>query len=99
MCIRDSIMGTIVAGFSFVAVVAVVGLAIAGYVLLIAPAFGIAVGTIGSRLDRAAMRSNSRTVVATGRTAATAVWFVLLFGGPAVIGFVLTVGCRWLGLP
>ena len=92
-------VGTLLAGLSVVAAITVFGLAIAGYALFLAPAFGSFVGGLASRLDRLAMRAENGLVVQAGRGAASVVWYVLFFGGPVAIGFFLTVGIRGLGLP
>ena len=61
------VVGTLAAGVSVIAIVVVAGIAIAGYGLYLAPAFGIAVGTLSSRIDRLAMRANQRVLVGIGR--------------------------------
>lgn len=93
------ILGTLIAGPSVVAVASVVMLAVAGWAVALGPGFGWAVGSISSRIDRLAMRSDSQSVVRVGRWAATAVWLILFLGIPPSVGLVITTGCRWLGLP
>lgn len=93
------ILGTLIAGLSVVAVTSVVLLAVAAWILALGPGFGWAVGSISSRIDRLAMRSDSLAVVRVGRWASTGVWLILFLGIPPAMGLAITVGCRWLGLP
>ena len=93
------ILGALVSGVSIVAIVIVGGVAIAGYALLLAPAFGIAVGTLSSRIDRLAMRANQRVLLRTGRVLATMTWLVAFLGVPIAIGLAIAIVGRRLGLP
>jgi hypothetical protein len=93
------VLGTLVGGISIVAIVVVVGVAIAGYALFLAPAFGIAVGTLSSRIDRLAMRANQGVVVSIGRAFATMVGVAVFLGVPVMIGLAIAIASRWLGIP
>lgn len=93
------VVGTMLAGLSIVAAVTVIALAIAGFALFLAPAYGSLVGGLVSRIDRRAMRAQSGFVVGLGRWAASLVWYVLFFGGPVAIGFGIAVISRQLNLP
>jgi hypothetical protein len=93
------ILGTLIAGLSVVAVTSVVLLGAAGWALALGPGFGWAVGSISSRIDRRAMRSDRLPVVRVGRWASTGVWLILFLGIPPAVGLVITIGCHQLGLP
>ncbi len=93
------VAGTLAAGVSVVAIVVVAGVAIAGYTRYLAPAFGMAVGTLSSRIDRLAMRANQRVLLGVGRVLATLTWLAVFFGVPIAIGLTIVILSRRLGLP
>lgn len=94
------VLGTLMTGLSAVAIVIVIAVASAGYhVLFLAPAFGIAVGTLTSRLDRLAMRADRPVPVLVGRAVTDVVGAILFLGVPVVIGVVIALVCRHLGVP
>ena len=67
--------------------------------LALAPAFGIMVGTVASRLDRLAMRADRYWLVVAGRWVASWLSFALFVGSPVVIGLAVAIGCHRSGLP
>jgi len=90
-------IGSLVVGITLSAILIGVGLIAAG--IFVGPWFGWQVGTLSSRLDRLAMRSDSITALRIGRGLATAVGFTLYFGGPLSIGLAIAVAFERLGLP
>ncbi len=93
------VAGSLAGGVSVVAIVVVAGIGIAGYTLYLAPAFGMAVGTLSSRIDRLAMRANQRILLGIGRALATLSWLAAFFGVPIAIGLAVSIVSRRLGLP
>jgi hypothetical protein len=93
------VVGTLLTSPSLVAIASVVGLAAVGYFGALAIAFGGWVGTMTSRLDRLAMRSDASRAVSAGRWCAEAIGLGLLFGGPGILGFLIAVAGGQLRLP
>jgi hypothetical protein len=87
------VIASLLSSVSTTAILVVIAAAVAGWVLALAPAYGWAVGSMASRIERMAMRAHDARIVALGRAIASGVGLGLLFVGPVLIGSIITVVC------
>jgi len=91
------ILGIAVGGFTLAA--AVIGVMLAAASIYLGPAYGWAVGTMSSRMDRVALRMSNITALRIGRWMVTAFALTAYFGGPAALGLAIALACAWIGAP
>lgn len=84
---------------SAVAVLAVVGLAVAAFAFALGPMFGWAVGEMGSRIYRRGRRIPNDRVAAGAMRLTEVAELAILAGAPAVVAFAIVAVARALGLP